>query len=88
MSMLYFSCSGGSGRDSTNSVLGHVMPKFCFSIQCELWVTYYILVHPGREISTHYFSCIGNPGAVSTKRAPRHVTLNLCFCIWHDMRVT
>jgi hypothetical protein len=30
-SMHYFSCSGGAGMDSTNSVLGHVMPKLCFS---------------------------------------------------------
>jgi hypothetical protein len=28
-----------------------------------------ILVHLGREMSTHYFSCLGGPGAVSIKSA-------------------
>jgi hypothetical protein len=28
----YFSCSGGTGTDSTKSVLGHVTPNMCFCI--------------------------------------------------------
>jgi hypothetical protein len=32
----YFSCSGGTGMDSTKSVLGHFMPNLCFCIRWDL----------------------------------------------------
>jgi hypothetical protein len=66
----YFSCSGGSSMDFTNSVLGHVTPNLCFSIRCDLRVMYCILLHLEHEISTHYFACSRGPSAVSTKTCP------------------
>jgi hypothetical protein len=34
-----FSCFGGTYADFTKSVLGHVMPNFCFSFWWDLCVT-------------------------------------------------
>jgi hypothetical protein len=34
-----FSCSGGTGADSTKSVSGHVTPTLCFRIQWDLRIT-------------------------------------------------
>jgi hypothetical protein len=56
--------------------LGHVTPNLCFCIQWDLQVTYWILVCPGHETSTHYFSCSGGPDMVSIKSALGHVTPN------------
>jgi hypothetical protein len=39
MLMHYFSCSGGTGTDSTNSAPGHVTPNLCFCIRWDLQVT-------------------------------------------------
>jgi hypothetical protein len=79
MLMHYFSCSGGNGTDSTNSVLGHITQNLYFSIWCDLWVTYFIRVCPGFFMSMHYFSCSGGHGVISKKSMPGHITLNLCF---------
>jgi hypothetical protein len=70
MSMHYFSCSGGTGTDSTNSALGYVMPNLCFSIQCDLRVTYCILVCSGHETSMHYVSCSGGPVQIPQNAHP------------------
>jgi hypothetical protein len=64
--MRYFSCSGGSGADAIKSTLRHVMPNLCFSIRC-------VLLHAGREMSTHNFSCIGGPGVDPIKSALGHI---------------
>jgi hypothetical protein len=53
----YSSCSGGTGTDSTKSVIGHVTSNLCFCIWCNLQITWCIPVHPRRETSMHYFSC-------------------------------
>jgi hypothetical protein len=76
-----FSCLSGTNTDSTNSALGHITSNLCFFNRCNLWVTYCILVCPGRETMTHYFSCSGGPDAYSIKCTPGHLTLNSCFCI-------
>jgi hypothetical protein len=86
MSIHYFSCSGGPGADTTKSVPGHVMINLCFHIWRDLRVTYCILLHLGREISTHYFACSGGAGTDFTKNAPGDITPNLCFCIRRDMQ--
>jgi hypothetical protein len=56
---LSFSCSGGTGVVSINSVPEHVTPNLCFCIRCDL--TYCIPMHPGCETSTHYLSCSVGP---------------------------
>jgi hypothetical protein len=38
-SMHYFSCAGGTGKDSTKVKLGHVTPNLCFCIRWDLLVT-------------------------------------------------
>jgi hypothetical protein len=35
----YFSCSGGTGTDSTKSASGHVTPNLCFCLRWDPWVT-------------------------------------------------
>jgi hypothetical protein len=35
----YFSCSGGTGTNSTKSVSEHVTPNLCFCIWWDLWIT-------------------------------------------------
>jgi hypothetical protein len=57
-------------------------------IRWYLWVTLWVLVRPGSEMSTHYFSCSGGLGADPTKSTMRHVTPNLCFCILYILWVT
>jgi hypothetical protein len=69
-------------------VSGHVTPKLCVSILCDLEVTERILVHSGSETSMHYFSFSGGPGAGPNRRVLGHVTLNLCLCIPCDLDVT
>jgi hypothetical protein len=78
-----FSCSGGTGTDSTKSELGHIMPNLCFSIWWDLRVTYCVLVRLWHERSTHNFSSSCGP-----ETTPGHVMLNLCFCIRWDLWVT
>jgi hypothetical protein len=51
MSMHYFSCSGGTGRDSIKIATRHVTPNLCFCIRCYLWVMSCILARPGRKTS-------------------------------------
>jgi hypothetical protein len=57
----YFSCSGGPSADPIKSVRGHVMPKFCFCIRCDLRVTLCVRVRPGLQTLKYYFSCSGGP---------------------------
>jgi hypothetical protein len=47
---------GGTGTDSTKSVLEHVTWNLCFRIWWDLWVTWHISMRPGRETLMHYFS--------------------------------
>jgi hypothetical protein len=86
--MHYFSCSYGTGTDSTKSTPGHVMSNFCLCIRWDLWVTECISVCPRHETSTQYFSSSGGPGVVSIKIAPGQVMPNLCICIRGDLWVT
>jgi hypothetical protein len=65
--MHYFSCLGGTGKDSTKSALGHVTMNLCFCIRS---------LHLGCETTTHHFSLLGGIGTDSRKGASRHVTLN------------
>jgi hypothetical protein len=37
------------------TALGQIIMHLCFYIRCDLWVTYYILVHPVRETSMALF---------------------------------
>jgi hypothetical protein len=67
---------------------GQLMPNLCRCIRWYSWVTWCILVPPGREMSTHYFSCSGGNGAVFIKSTSGHFPANLCFCIRWDMWVT
>jgi hypothetical protein len=67
-----FSCSGGPGTVSIESVSGHVTPNLCFCISWDLWVTKCIPVGLGHKMSTHYISCWSGPGAVSKKARPIH----------------
>jgi hypothetical protein len=80
----YFSCSGGTSIDSRKSASRHITPNLCFSIRCDMWVTWCILVHPACETLTHYFSCSCGTGTDFRKSALGHVMLNLCFYIWWD----
>jgi hypothetical protein len=57
-------------------------------IRWDLWLTYCILVHPGKETMTHYFSRSGGLGALSRKSAPRYVMLNFWVCIRWELLVT
>jgi hypothetical protein len=54
-SMHYFSCSGGPSAEPT-SMLGHVTPKLCYCIWCDLWVTFCVRVCLGHEMSTHCYA--------------------------------
>jgi hypothetical protein len=61
---------GWDRYDSTKSAQTHVMLHLRFCIWWNLWVTYCIPLHQGRETSRHYFSCSVGPGAVSIKKRP------------------
>jgi hypothetical protein len=82
----YFSCSGGTGTDSTKCATGHDTPNLCFCIRWDLRVILGIPVRPGREMLMLYFSCSGGTGINSTKGALGHITLNLCLCVQRDLR--
>jgi hypothetical protein len=49
-----FSWSGGTSTDSTKCTPGHVTPNLCCCIPRNLRITSCILVHLGRDTSTHY----------------------------------
>jgi hypothetical protein len=83
-----FSSSGGTGAETTKSAIGHFLLNLCFCIWWYLWVTYCILVRPGRETLTHYFSSSAGPGADPTKTKQGHFMSNLCFCIRWDLCIT
>jgi hypothetical protein len=51
--------------------------EYVFCIQCDLRVTYCILLCPGHKTSTRYFSCSGGTDTDSAKSTPRHVTPNM-----------
>jgi hypothetical protein len=70
MLMHYFSCTGGTGTVSIESVPGHDTPNMYFCILLDLWVTKCIPLGLGHEMSTHYFSCSGGLDAVSIKSTP------------------
>jgi hypothetical protein len=70
------------------SASGHVMPKFCFSIRCNLQVKLCISVRLASKSSRHYSLSSGGTGTDLTKSALGHVTLNFCFCLRWDLRVT
>jgi hypothetical protein len=77
--MHYFSCSCGTGTDSTKSTPGHVTSNFSFCIWWHLWVMQCIPVRLGCEMSMHNFSCSNGTGMDSTKSVMGHLTPNLCF---------
>jgi hypothetical protein len=68
--------------------VGTYHAKHVSCIRWYLWVTLWVLVRPGSEMSTHYSSCSGGLGADPTKSTMRHVTPNLCFCILYILWVT
>jgi hypothetical protein len=67
MSMHYFSGSGGLDVVSKKSTSENVMPSLCFCIRWDMWVTKFIPVHPGYEMSMYYFSCLDGNGMDLTK---------------------
>jgi hypothetical protein len=77
--MQYFSFSAGIRTDYIKSVPRYVTPNLCFCIQHNLQVAQFVLVHPGRETSTHYFSRLVVPGADTTKSAPGTQYVELVF---------
>jgi hypothetical protein len=77
-----------TSTDLTKSAMGYFTPNLCFCKWWDLRVTKCILVHRGREMSTHYSTCSSLPGAVSIKSTLGYVMSNLCFCILFDLWVT
>jgi hypothetical protein len=60
-------------------------PNFYFCISCDLWVPSYVLVHLGRETSTHYFLLLGGLGAGPARSVLGHIMSYLCFYIMWDL---
>jgi hypothetical protein len=71
-----FSCSGGTGTDLTTSTGGHVMSTMCFCMQWDLWVTEWILVRSGCELSMQYFSFSGGTSTDLANPMPGQIAPN------------
>jgi hypothetical protein len=74
--MHYFLCPEGLVRIPQ---IAHrdVTPNLCFCIHWDLWVTFWIPVHPGCETSMHYILCSGGTDTDSTKGVSGQVAPSL-----------
>jgi hypothetical protein len=87
-SMHRFSCSGGTGRDSTKRTLGHVTLNLCF---LHLVGSTGHVVHFGASMPRNFDSLLFKLGWAQYGFLRNRVVTyyaNLCFCIWLDLRVT
>jgi hypothetical protein len=65
--MHYFLCLGRPGVHPTKTMTGHIMLKLCFCIDCNVLVTWCILVQPEHKMSTHYFHDRVGPARIPQK---------------------